>query len=201
MPPQRPGLVTFVAIVNIIIGAFGVMGVVGSVFSLLLLAGNSTKLSGGQPNPGLEMHNYLVNEVPGYNTWVAVNTVILVGATAAALSSGIGLLKLAPWSRNVTIGYAVYLILHQIVALVFNLVWIMPAVGRWQEEFIRQNPRLPPMISKIMSLSLYLGMVFGLAYVVWGLVMLGIMYSANVKRVFEGRVLSPEEEYDRRAGI
>lgn len=201
MPPQRPGSVTFVAIVNIIIGAFGILGIISFVFSLVLIASGGLKLTGGQPNPGIELHNYLIREVPSYTNWMSFGAFLLIFATTLAFLSGLGLLKLQPRARALTIGYAIYLILQQVVTVTYNLVYVMPAASHWETEFLRQNPKLPPFVAQSTTIGMYVGLAVPLLYVIWALIMLGIMNSGNVKLAFSGRPLSPEEEYDRRAGI
>ena len=102
---QRPTAVTVFGVLNIV---FGVMAVTCTPFALI-----TTKLSqrmldnlpeaSRMENPVQEMM-----QSPGFMTYTYVSTAVGMAFGALLIAAGIGLLKLRPWARLVSIGYAVY---------------------------------------------------------------------------------------------
>src|SRR5262249_33434604 len=66
-----------------------------------------------------------IHENPGYALWMKIS--ILLGAIVAValLAAGIGLLKLKPWARTLSIGYAIYTIIYGIIGMVVNYFFLM----------------------------------------------------------------------------
>lgn len=207
MQPRRPTSVLVVAIVNLILGAFGVFGVFGVVMSLALVSGDNRAgprpPNAPPPNPGIEMHQAMVREVPGYLAMTVGGGLLLGAASVGAIVDSIGLLQLRPWARPGCLAYAGYLIVQHAAGMTYNFVWVVPAVERWQADFARNNPRLPPMIAAAATFGIYVGIVFAVVYILWGVTVLFLMTRPHVKAAFAGPNAAaprPEEEYDRRLG-
>lgn len=101
---QRPISVTVFGILNIVFAAFGFFGALASVM-LFAAPGEASN------NPIVQ----IINENPGYAAYLKVSTVLGVLVSLLLLAAGIGLLKLMPWGRLVSIGYAIYAIIMVLV--------------------------------------------------------------------------------------
>ena len=123
---QRPTAVTVFGVLNIV---FGVMAVTCTPFALI-----TTKLSQSMldnlpeasrmENPVLEMM-----QSPGFMAYTYVSTAVGMAFGALLIAAGIGLLKLRPWARLVSIGYAVY-------------SWVGTAAGQVIAYFLLYAPML-----------------------------------------------------------
>ncbi|HPA05102.1 MAG TPA: hypothetical protein PLB67_11725, partial [Candidatus Hydrogenedentes bacterium] len=123
---QRPTAVTVFGVLNIV---FGVMAVTCTPFALI-----TTKLSqrmldnlpeaSRMENPVQEMM-----QSPGFMTYTYVSTAVGMAFGALLIAAGIGLLKLRPWARLVSIGYAVY-------------SWVGTAAGQVIAYFLLYAPML-----------------------------------------------------------
>ena len=96
---QRPTSVTVFAILNLVFAALGVFGLIGSLTLFTTVdAGN---------NPVVK----IMQDNPGYKTWIMASIPLGLAACIVLLASGIGLLSLKPWARWLAIGYAMLLAL------------------------------------------------------------------------------------------
>ena len=110
---QRPTSVTVFAILNLVFAALGVFGLIGSLTLLTTVnAGN---------NPVVK----IMQDNPGYKTWIMASIPLGLAACIVLLASGIGLLSLKPWARWLAIGYAIYGILSCIIGMVLNYMFLV----------------------------------------------------------------------------
>ena len=110
---QRPTSVTVFGILNIVFAAFGVLGLIASI-ALFFMPGNSN-------NPVIK----IMNENPAYATWLKVCIPLGLLSCTALLAAGIGLLRLKPWARKLSIGYAIYAIVFGILGMVVNFIFLV----------------------------------------------------------------------------
>lgn len=173
---QRPVVVTVFGILNIV---FGVIGVVCTPFGLLMGWLSQTMLDGmpeaqGMQNPFQEMMSD-----PGFMAYTYISTALGMAASAALLAAGIGLLKLRPWARYISIGYGVYSWVSVIGGgiLTYYLVYV-PMIERMaQENGFEQGPLIGGMIG-----GMFGGICFGLVYPT---VLLVFMLLPDVKAAFQ----------------
>ena len=134
---QRPTSVTVFGILNLI---FGVWGLLGLVFVLVA----------GVPEDSVlfDHENRFVS------AYLEISTYVGYVATGVLIVAGIGLLALKTWGRLLSIGYAVYAILGQIVstAVVFPLV-VKPMLEEQDAFFMN-----------VFLVSSLIGVGFGLLY-------------------------------------
>jgi hypothetical protein len=118
----RPTAVTVFGILNIIFGVLGLtctpVGLLMSTFTGSMME-DMPETAQMQQAPWLEMMNN-----PAMKTYTYVSTALGMVAAALLLAAGIGLLKLRPWARMVSIGYAVYAILSVIVGGIFSYYFV-----------------------------------------------------------------------------
>ena len=115
---KRPTAVSVFAILNIVFGALGILCTPLSVVFLFLPIRTGS--------PILRM----MNEQPVFRAWMIVEAALGIVAAIVLLVAGIGLLRLRPWARIVSIGYGVYAILNGLLGMVTNYIFIlMPMAG------------------------------------------------------------------------
>jgi len=98
---NRPTSVLVFAILNLILGGLGVLSLVGDLAMRLGLFELPT-----EGNPVLAA----MATDSGLRLYLDVMQVIGIPATVVLIASAVGLLKLKPWARAVTIAYGVYTI-------------------------------------------------------------------------------------------
>jgi hypothetical protein len=107
---QRPVSVTLFGILNFVFAAFGVVGLIAS-FALFSV-----------PTDSANSVIKLMHEGPAYATWLKICIPLGLLGCAALLATGIGLLGLKPWARNLTMAYAIYAIIFCLTAMTVNLL-------------------------------------------------------------------------------
>lgn len=142
----RPASVSVFGILHIV---FGVIGLLGLGFSLAMYA-----VAGSRENafdPPWADH-------PIWKAWTIGGIVIGVLATVALISAGVGLLRMRPWARTVSIIYATYSILMALVGSVMNFFTL-----RSSEQFNSLGPTESTVMMFIMVGSGVLGMIYPIA--------------------------------------
>ncbi len=198
--PDRPSVVLVVAILQI---CFGSLGLVGS------LCGGAIQLAGGakaftpQPPPGAkapaqpDVEAIMRKRMPYYGAIQGGQIALSIVSGSVMLISGIGLLKMRPWARKVTIGYACYNILMTIAGVVFAVTVSVPAMKDAFEE-MRADPNMAgagPMIG-MMESAATAGAYVSLILVVYPITLLVIMFLPHVREAFAIAALPPGKEDD-----
>jgi hypothetical protein len=111
---QRPTSVTVFGILNIVFAAIGVIGTVAGIVTLFAAGTNSD-------NPVLQA----IRDNPAYAAFLKVSILPGLLACVALLLAGIGLLKLKPWARTLSIVYGFYAILMVIVNSIANYYFLV----------------------------------------------------------------------------
>ena len=121
---QRPTSVTVFGILNLVFAALGLCGVAFGVMGLTVMA-NLPEGADMPPNPQLDA---LQN--PAYMAFNYASIGLGFLATIVLAIAGIGLLKLKSWGRSLSLGYAAYSIVMQIVGVVVSYIFlIQPAMA------------------------------------------------------------------------
>ncbi|MDE3066532.1 MAG: hypothetical protein KGJ60_03175 [Verrucomicrobiota bacterium] len=110
---QRPTAVTVFGILNIVFAALGIFGVLASVMLFAVVEATSR-------NPLVK----LIHESPFFAAWMKLSIVLGLAAAAALLAAGIGLLKLQPWARALSITYAIYAIIMVLIGMAINFIFL-----------------------------------------------------------------------------
>jgi len=77
----------------------------------------------------------IVQENPTYGAWLKIG-IFLGGLTCIALlAAGIGLLRLKPWGRVLSIAYAIFAIVYGIAGTAMNMVFVtQPLIHEAQQQ-------------------------------------------------------------------
>ena len=108
---NRPTSVLVFAILHLILGAGGVLGLAFELTRRLGLFEIPT-----ENNPVFQ----LMEDNAAFKLYSDVTQVVGVAATIVLIASAIGLLKMKPWARTVTIAYGVYSIAMYLMGTVVN---------------------------------------------------------------------------------
>jgi hypothetical protein len=115
-PPVRPTSVTVFGILNLLFGVLGFCGTLGSGAMMFLMPQNPNVR-----NPVLE----LMANSPGYRLFNQVSIGLGLVATIVLIAAGIGLLKMKPFGRLLSIGYSMYAIAGGVVGLAMSYVFLI----------------------------------------------------------------------------
>src|SRR5438105_3763078 len=110
---ERPTSVTVFGVLNII---FGALAVLGTIVSLAMFA-----VPVDERNPVMK----LMHENGPYRAWLMLCIPIGVAAGAVELAAGIGMLKLRPWGRMLSVGYSIFSIVFCILNGFVTYLYLM----------------------------------------------------------------------------
>jgi hypothetical protein len=146
---QRPQAITVFGILNIV---FGGSGLLCSPFAIAM-----TMFMPSQPNnPAFQ----LIHNNVAFRMWMIVSAVVGMVAAAVLVAAGIGLLKMKPWARKVSIVYGIYTIVTCVVGMIVNWVFMFgPMLGEARDK---GGPEAIGAIGGMVGGMM--GMCFGLAY-------------------------------------
>ena len=120
---QRPTSVTVFGVLNIVFAVFGIFGLIVSVVLFLPQTHSN--------NPVIQ----LIHDNQAYAAWLKFSLALGLVAVVVKLSAGIGLLRLKPWGRQLSIIYAIYAIGMVIVGAVVNYFFLLrPLLEQAQQK-------------------------------------------------------------------
>lgn len=169
---HRPTSVTVFGILNLVFAALGLCGVAFGVMGLTVMA-NLPEGADMPPNPQLDA---LQN--PAYMAFSYANIGLGFLATIVLAIAGIGLLKLKSWGRSLSLGYAAYSVVMQIVGVVVSYIFlIQPAIALAEQG---NDPQAQgQMVGAIVG-----GAVGGCIGLVYPVLLAFFMFRPNVKAAF-----------------
>jgi hypothetical protein len=148
---KRPTVVTVFAILNLVFGGLGILGT-----PLALLMFYLPQRPGAPP----DLMTKLLKENETARYWFLGSGVVAMVAAAVLLVAGLGLLKMKPWGRRVSIGYAVFAIVMNVVGAVANYVLLVVPLM----EAAGKAGGLQAFAAMIMGVSFLAGSVMGMVY-------------------------------------
>ena len=107
-----------------------------------------------------------------------------VAATVVLGAAGVGLLRVRPWGRSLSIGYALYTILATPLAIVLHYFWVyVPAL----ERAAARSPELPQIVSSRMMGQLSAVIAGGSLALAYAAIVLACMFRPSVKAALGAR--------------
>jgi hypothetical protein len=182
------------AILNFVFGGLGLFCALCQGGSLALM-GNMDSLFGkaGTPNPMADM----INQVPGFLPFSIFQHACNLVLSICLIVAGFGLLKMSGWGRWLSVGYAVTNIVAHIGMLVYQLVYLNPALAKWQQDFVAKQAggraQPTPFVgdSTLSNIGSVVGALIGMAYAI---ALLVVMFLPHVSAAFAGKAPLHEEE-------
>ena len=151
--PKRPGLVTFVAVVLIILGSLsllgGVCGGAATVFMALQPEPAAPPAPGDIMAPMAQQQHFMAKEVPAYTATQFGILFLELLFGAGQLIAGIGLLRLSPAARMLALFLTVTKLLYALAHHAYQLIFILPAASKLQQQMMADmqkmaGPNAPP---------------------------------------------------------
>jgi hypothetical protein len=142
---KRPGIVTFVAVVLIVLGSLalllGICGVGGQIVIAMIPE------PVGKPRPDdllalmLAAPRFLAKEVPGYMAAQIIHVVAYFGFGLTQLFAGIGCLRLRPAARKAAMATTVLYLAYSFAFQAYTAIFVLPANVELQKQ---QQANMPP---------------------------------------------------------
>ena len=163
---KRPTAVTIFGILNIVFAAIGFFSLIASFILFLPQMANTH-------NPIIQ----LIHDNPSFALWMKFSLVMGFAATGVVLAAGIGLLKLKPWARLLSIGYAIYSVVMIVVGSVVNYFFMLRPL--LEQAHQKTGPEAVGAMAGAIG-----GMVGGCFGMIYPVLLLVFMLKANVKAAF-----------------
>jgi hypothetical protein len=194
---KPPTAVYVLAILHLVGGGLGLLGVLANGALLAVNASKAAPAAPGRPvnpqDPGALQQHY-ADKVPAFHVYQACELALGLLLSALLLAGGVGLLKMRPWGRTLSLVYAPLSIATHLVALVYGLAFIIPATREFFELAAKQNPQLGPAVVAG-EVGGYIGLFFGTVVIIYPIVVLVILLRPSIAAAFRGEYPpTPEEE-------
>jgi hypothetical protein len=200
MPPKKnPPVIKVFGILNIIFGGLALLGAVCGGVLTFAIAQVNVPGPGNPPNPIKDMLEYMDKHAPLYTPYLIAEIVIGLIMAVVLIVSGIGLLKVRPWARWTSVGYAAVRLVLIVVGLVLAIMVFNPVLADWQADYNKRSVPAgtppPPSFSSgaTNNVAAAFGSILGAAY---SISLLVVMFLPNVRAAF-ARAALPEGEDDR----
>src|SRR5258708_3178817 len=115
------------------------------------------------------------HKAPFYDANLAGTSVLNVVLCTLLIVGGIGLIKVAPWARAVSLTYAVLSILSSVWAAIYNVFILLPAMNAFLDAEVQNAGPLLSMTIRITRLGIYVGPVMILLYFIYPTLVLAWM--------------------------
>jgi hypothetical protein len=183
-----------IAILHLTGGALGVLGSICGAGSLLMvdslgsLTPTTLPTRPGQPAPAPppspnQLMKDLNDSIPGYRAFTVGSLGFGFFLDILLVSAGIGLLKVQPWARWLSLVYATLSILYHLGTFLYQLVWVIPAM----QAMYAKTP-MPPGFSLIMTISSGAGVFFGLLVILYPIAVFIVLLMPSSAAVFRGEL-------------
>ncbi len=191
-----------IAILHLVGGGLGLLGSLCGLGSLLMMDSLGSlpqptfPTRPGQPAPPPmppgpnELMKTLNEQVPGYRAFTFGTVGLGFLLDIMLLTAGIGLLKVQPWARRLSLVYAAISIVYHLGSLIYQLVWVMPAM-----QAVYAKTPMPPGFSSLMTVSSGIGAFAGLIFIIYPIAVLVVMLMPSTAAAFRGEV--PVRDEDR----
>lgn len=188
---KRPGGVTAVAIINIVLGSLALL--VALCGGFMIMAGS--ELVRNDPMAAA-MEDFMRRQLPFYDVVQWTNITVTLVQAIALLVTGIGVLNLRNWARVTAVWCAVLSLFWIVVQAVYYFAFTAPVMERFFRDFgggmgPGANPRLIATISSVFQVILWL------ALSTYAIILISVLTRGQVRELYASEGDSAEN-FDRR---
>jgi hypothetical protein len=184
-----------VLVVAILQICFGALAMCANVCGGLQAAGGGAVfIPAGSPQAAQQkqlqqdMEDLMEQKFPHYKALQYGGLGLGVTAAAAMVVSGIGLLKMRPWARRLTIVYASYSIASTIIGVLIAVTITLPLTAEVMAE-LNAKGSFPPGTAPVMNAMgplMTAGAFAQLVFLAYPIVLLVVMFLPDVRAAFRG---------------
>jgi hypothetical protein len=181
-----------------------VFGGLGLVSSALQLAGSGTALAAAAKPPqaaggrqlitAQELEDYLAKKVPDYRFLMKAQAVANLVLCLLMLGSGVGLLLMQRWGRDLALFYAALSLLVTILTTVWVFTAVVPAMSAFAKQKAAGRGREEQIVAQGMDIGGKVGAACGALTGIYPLIVLMVMLLPSVEEAFRGEEVSPAGE-------
>jgi hypothetical protein len=186
--PSRPVPVIVIAVLHLVFGGLGLM--IDLCGAAMIVAGNPFASLQPRGAPSTELQRRIQNmeqevaaAIPGYRLSQVANLTVDFALDGMLIAAGIGLLKMMTWARLLSIVYACTSIVHKLISVVLSYVVVLPLMENWLRSLPAQTPQEQVFINT-MSASMWLSGIMVLAYAIYPVAVLIVMFLPAVSAAF-----------------
>ena len=184
---RRPGGVTAIAIINIVLASLGLL--LGICAGIVMLAGQG--LLQADPNQAA-MQNFIEKEVPGSQVMNIAGMVILFLQAIVFLAAGIGLINMQNWARTTTITFSFLSIVWLIFQAFYTFAFTAPAMNRFFRDFGAVGPGPNP--RAIFTIGLIVQALLWVILIIYAIIVIVVLTRPHVREAFTADVLEGDRE-------
>jgi hypothetical protein len=196
MRRQPTNAILVIAILHLVGGGLDLAGslcgcggliLTNSIGSLMPAPPTLPARSGQPPPPPLPNFNDMMksmnDQIPGYLAFTIVSLALSFLLDIMLLSGGVGLLKMQPWARWLSLVYAPISILVRIGTAVYQLIWVLPAT---QAMFAKSMAA--PAFSSFMTVSSGIGVFVNLLFCTYPIAVIIVLLLPSTAAAFRGEI-------------
>jgi hypothetical protein len=187
---KRPGGVTALAIINIVLGSLALLAGLCTVIALFVSQG----MVQADPN-AVAMERFLKDQLPlqAVMQWGGMAILLLQGI--ALLATGIGLLNMQNWARVTAIWFAIFSLLWILTQAVYYFAFTAPALERFFRE-VAAGVGPGPDTRVILQISFVIQIILWVFFVGYAAILIAILTRPSVREAFTSAA-RPEDDHDR----
>jgi hypothetical protein len=173
LPPPRPTSVIVIAIFHLLLGFWGLLGAAytGIFLAVGPMTFAPTPPPGAKPLPippdlAQRMQRYVQAECPYYTPYAVASLTLGLILSVMLIAAGIGLFSMRPWSRKLSLAYAVGSVALSLAGLIYMLAFFVPATSSFCDQTAQEFPASAPFLV-MMRVTAWASAVFipvGMAY-------------------------------------
>jgi hypothetical protein len=173
-PNPRPTAVLVIAILGIVLGAFGMLGGLCGILANVVNVNNA--------NPAMEA---MYHDLAWRMVLLASTSLQFILSVILVIGS-VYLLSLRPWARRLLLGYGWGQLGVWALMTLTNVLWIIPRMSH-----LLSGQTIDPTQRKMMHGRQLFGLLCGLLWPLFAVVVLILLTRPGVKAAFTGRALPP----------
>src|SRR5262249_38516438 len=112
------------------------------------------------------------------------------------VAAGVGLLKMMPWARTLSIIYAILSILSRVATAIYTIGYVLPATNAAMETLLQGNAQLAAALSTFKAIT-YAIFVISQVFIIYPLFVLIVMFLPSVRRAFAEGGWERDRDEDR----
>jgi hypothetical protein len=170
-----------------------VFGAIGLICGLIALSGVSESLTAGQQGGGApgapsqaEIQKMMQEEMPNQKVEEKVEYAVGLVLSVLMVVSGIGLVQMKNWGRQVANVYAVLSIIFRIASVIFAVIFVLPGMDRVADKLAAKTGANGATLASAMKIGAMIGLIFAAVIVIYPIIVLVVVNMASAKAALSG---------------